>query len=354
MKGTMGMRRSYRVLRVGWLFLLCGLLITNCTPSRPSQEHIRPALLEPSRSLTPPPAATKVHLQENYGRLPLSFELNTGQTAEEVEFLARGKGYTLFLSGAEATLALRKPGQKTRPSLPGERIRGQRPEPEPVAYDVLTMQLVSANPNPPAQGQDQLPGIVNYFIGNDPDKWRTNIPTYAKVAYHEVYPGIDLVYYGNQRNLEYDFIVAPGANPGQIRLAFEGATQVKQGTAGTLLVQTADSEVRLQKPLVYQEIDGDKRSVACRYVLLPGEGQPEGNPQIGFQLALYDTSQPLIIDPVLAYSTFLGGSSGEFSGGIAVDGGGAAYLTGTTDSPDFPTVNPVQGTVGGGCGCVCG
>ena len=140
---------------------------------------IRPALPEPSRRLTPPPNTQKVHLQENYGRLPLSFELNTGQTAEQVEFLARGNGYMLFLSGAEATLALRKPSQKTQPSLPEDEIRGRSPKPEPVAYDVLTMQLVGANQNPPAEGQEQLPGIVNYFLGNDPDKWRTDIPTFA-------------------------------------------------------------------------------------------------------------------------------------------------------------------------------
>jgi hypothetical protein len=201
---------------------------------------------------------------------------------------------------------------------------------------------------------EQLPGIVNYFIGNDPAKWRRTIPTYAKVQYQDAYPGIALAYYGNQGRIEYDFILAPGADPNQIKLAFEGASEITVAESGDLLLTTALGDVRMQKPVVYQlESDGHKTLVAGHYVVASPSVSLQASRTtryaVGFQLASYDHAKPVVIDPVLLYSTYLGGSGSELSLGIAVDAAGSVYVTGATGSTNFPTVNPLQATNGGGC-----
>ena len=225
----------------------------------------------------PAPASVAGHLAQaepaaaasaaaSYGRLPLAFEANTGQTDPRVLFLSRGQGYTLFLTADEAVLSLTPP---TRRMGKGEAV--------PIDGDtaaqarVLRLKLLGANTAPQATGLDQLPGKSNYFIGNDPSGWRTGVPTYGKVAFDAVYPGIDLVYYGNQRQLEYDFVVAPGADPGQIRLAVEGADQVAIDAAGNLVLSTPDGEIHQHRPLVFQEIDGERRVLDGHYVLLSPE-----------------------------------------------------------------------------------
>jgi hypothetical protein len=247
-------------------------------------------------------------VQEGYGRLPLSFEPNQGQTDGHVKFLSRGSGYTLFLTSSEAVLTLTK-------SIDGT---------------VLRMKTIGANSASRIEGLQKLPGPVNYFIGKDPSKWHTNIPSYAKVRYENVYPGVDLIYYGNQRQLEYDFVVAPGADPGAIKLAFEGADNIESDASGNLIVRTAGGDLHMQKPLVYQEVGGVKQAIPGRYVL-------ENKDQVGFDVATYDRSKPLVIDPVLAYSTYLGGSLNDSGFGIAVDSAGNAYVTGSTGSANFPT-----------------
>jgi hypothetical protein len=193
----------------------------------------------------------------------------------------------------------------------------------------MRMTLVNVNPHAQAIGQDELHGKSNYFIGNDPAKWRTNIPTYARVKYEGVYPGVDLVYYGNQGQLEYDFVVAPGADPRLVTLAFEGARKVHIDPRGELVLGVEGGEVRQHKPVIYQEVAGIKQEVSGRYVM-------KGTHQVGFRVATYDPRRPLIIDPVLVYSTYLGGSDIEEARGIAVDGAGSAYVTGSA-GPTFPT-----------------
>jgi hypothetical protein len=215
------------------------------------------------------------------------------------------------------------------------------------------MKLVGANPNPQVVGLDELPGKSNYFIGNDPSKWRTNIPHYAKVKYKGLYPGIDLVFYGNQRQLEYDFVVIPGADPKVIQLAFEGIVGAgfkpapTIGDNGDLILHTAGGEIRLHKPRIYQEINSVKQPISGGYVLLEIETQDSGleTQKVGFQVAAYDISKPLIIDPVLSYSTYLGSSGTDVGSGIAVDPSGSTYVTGNTTSTDFPTANPFQATL---------
>ncbi len=274
--------------------------------------------------------ATKQRIVETYGKLPLSFEANQGQTDSRVKFISRGPGYTLFLNSTEAVLSFPsrdRKGAGASSSLPGSSPPSSSP---PEGRNVLRMQLVGANPHPEVKGLEELPGKSNYFLGNDPDKWRTDVPTYAKVQYKNVYPGVDLVYYGNQRQLEYDLIVAPGTDPDVIQLAFEGNENLEIDAQGDLVLHTAGEEVRLHKPLVYQHVDGVQREVAGAYVV-------NRQRQVSFQVAAYDASQPLIIDPVLSYSTYLGGTNSDSCRGIAADSAGNTYVSGRTFSPDFPT-----------------
>ncbi|MGH8489302.1 MAG: SBBP repeat-containing protein [Gammaproteobacteria bacterium] len=215
-------------------------------------------------------------------------------------------------------------------------MRGNASDGTSTASTALRMQLVGANAKPRISGADALPGKVNYLRGNDPKQWRTNIPTYAKVKYENVYPGIDVVYYGNQRQLEHDFVVAPGADPKTIRLAFVGAENLAVDSQGDLVLISGGGELRLHKPLVYQEIAGKRRKVDGGYLLHTPKEKAQA--KVGFQLAAYDTNQPLVIDPVLAYSTFLGGSKYDVATSIAVDSAKNVYVTGHTRSSDFPVL----------------
>lgn len=262
----------------------------------------------------------------DYGKVPLSFEANQGQTDNHVRFLSRGKGYTLFLTPNEAVLALSK-----RPGLDHSNSARKRSAEfkSGSTSTVLRMKLLGANRNARIIGTDELPGRSNYFIGNDPKKWHTDLPTYKKVAYRGIYPGIDLVYYGNQRELEYDFVIAPGADPRKIRLEIEGAQNLRLDDQGNLVLYSRDGEVRLQSPQIYQELEGKKQNVR-------GFWKFRGKHNVGFGIERYDLRRALIIDPTLVYSTFLGGTAGDDAGGIAVDAQGNTYVVGSTHSEDFP------------------
>ena len=290
-------------------------------------------------SVSPLPAPTSAHhpVVTQMLSMPLQFEANQGQVDDQVKFLARGKGYTLFLTPTESVMVLagRDVSRvKSNAGLDQTDVIGH--ESQEYKQSVVRMKLEGANPSPAIDGMEKLPGIVNYIIGNDPTKWRTKIPTYAKVHYKEAYPGIDLAYYGDQGKLEYDFIVAPGADPSQIRLAFEGASEIKVADSGDLLLATMLGEVKLQKPIVYQlERDGRKTLVVGNYVVLAESAMRHAsrstNHEISIHLAAYDASKPLI-DPVLSWSTYLGGSCNEAGLGITVDAAGSAYVTGQTDA----------------------
>jgi hypothetical protein len=274
---------------------------------------------------------TNARIAERFGQLPLSFESNKGQTDPEVRFLTHGPGYDLFLTAAEAVLSLQKPrtqaiGKFKRPgsSDTSEKENALR------EGSVLRLKMIGANADPRAEGQDELSGKVNYFIGNNPEKWRRNVPTYRKVYYTNVYPGIDIVYYGNQRELEYDFIVAPGADPKLIKFSVEGAKRIRLDQKGNLILALENGEVQLKKPFIYQLTDeGSRIEVKGSYVINRNE--------ISFKVRGADCGKPLVIDPVLSYSTYLGGNGNDQAFGIADDAQGSAYLTGTTDSMAFPT-----------------
>jgi hypothetical protein len=290
------------------------------------------------------PDENRVRLVNSYGRLPLSFEANRGQTDQQVKFVARGSGYTLFLTHrGETVLALRKPAPQRDPPKPAA-FESTPAAPNPDAAEppaIVRMKLVGANAKPRPEAFDELPGEANYFIGNDPKKWRTIVPTYAKVRYHAVYPGVDLVYYGNQRQLEHDFIVAPGADPGLISLRLEGAKKVSLDLRGDLVLKTQNGEVRFQKPVVYQEVDGVRQELSGGYIL-------KGKNRVGFEVAAYDVMKPLVIDPTLVYSTYIGGSGDDRGVSIAVDSAGSAYVLGFTSSTDFPTTTGAFRTANAG------
>src|SRR5882672_6170798 len=265
---------------------------------------------------SPAIAATEARVSESYGKLPLQFEANRGQTDKDVRFLSRGAGHALYLTASEAVLVLTKPDAKAQ----GKSV-------------ALRMSLVGAASKPLVSGLEEQPGKANYFVGRDRSKWRTNVPTYAKVQYKNVYPGIDLVYYGNQRQLEYDFVVAPGADPNKIVLGFKGARKLAIDAQGDLVLHTAGGDIRQHKPIIYQEIDGIRRDIDGGYVR-------KGANHVGFQVAAYDPTWPLVIDPVvLSYSTYLGGERADRGVGIAADAAGNAYVTGGTTSISFPTTS---------------
>ncbi len=283
-------------------------------------------------SAAPTLAPNRPSLQVDLGGLPLSFEPNQGQADSRVKFLARGAGYGVFLTSNQAVLTLRSPDKSS---------------------SVLSMQLAGVDPAATAAGTSQLPGKSNYFLGSDPAKWRRGVPQFARVRYQGVYPGVDLVYYGNQGELEYDFDVAPGADPSQIELRFQGQERTNLDGAGNLILASAGNEVRLKAPRIYQEFGAERRPVAGRFVL-----RQDG--RVGFELAAYDRRRALVIDPVLTYSTYFGGSGDEAcpsnarvmiagissppSGcpAIAIDASSNIYIAGSTTSADFPVVPPVS------------
>jgi len=325
-------------------------------------------LLTQSAKVAPPVGAfeadpkAQARILDSYGKLPLSFEANHGQADLRVRFLSRTGGYTVFLTADEAVLALRGSAEK-RPAPKGasgfrgatvslKRYPDTNPNPDPnpnpdanlnpatrMTGGVLRMKLRNANPAAKITGTDELAGTNNYFIGNDPAKWRTNVPTYAKVKYEGIYSGIDLVYYGNQRQLEYDFIVAPGADPRRIAFDVRGAKRIRRDAHGDLVLKVGEAEIRWHKPVVYQEKDGARREIAARYALIDTN-------RVGFIVAKYDANRPLYIDPLI-YSTFLGGNQVDAGYAVAVDSGGNAYITGETHSTNFPTMNPLQPAYGG-------
>jgi len=318
-------------------------------------------------------SAQPAHLAEIYGRLPLSFEANAGQSDPGVKFLSRGQGYVLFLTANEAVLRLGTTRPKSKverqkgvdpvsrpaafPGLIGRAAESENglpaPNPEAQAPEVLCMRLIGANPRPRISGLDELPGRSNYFVGSDPKKWRTQVRNYAKVKYQGIYSGVDLVYYGSHGQLEYDFVVSPGTSPSRIGFEVGGASDLRVDADGDLRVKLEGGEVRLHRPVAYQPAraasrhvssvpllgseDSGRTLVDARYVL-------EGENRVRFTVAGYDATKPLVIDPQLAYSTYLGGTNGDSGSGIAVDGSGNAYVIGYTFSTDFPTASPLQAT----------
>lgn len=265
-----------------------------------------------------------VQARSLFAGLPLTFEPNIGQrnldpADSRAKFIARGSGYSLFLGSQGAILSLVSTDQsKARRGASRSAVR----------VESVQMKLAGANPDPKLSAAEPLPGKSNYLIGNDSSKWRTGVPQFARVRYESIYPGIDLVFYGNQGHLEYDFQVAPGADPTKAELEFDGARQLELKD-GALVLHSESGSVQLEAPRVYQEVAGAKQPVEGKFVL-------RGNNRAGFAIGSYDRSRELIIDPILTFSTYFGGSGDELSTTVAVDGALNIYLTGSTTSPDLP------------------
>jgi uncharacterized repeat protein (TIGR01451 family) len=249
-----------------------------------------------------------------YGRLPMHFEQNQGQADARVRFVARGAGYAFFITSTETVAVLKK---------------------HDAAPSVIRMALIGASKHPHVEGAELREGKSNYLVGNDPPQWRTDVPQFGRVRMSEVYQGIDVVYYGNQGEIEYDFLVAPGSDPRQIRMHFEGAERIETDASGDLVLHIAGGEIRQRAPFAYQERGGSRQVVQARYQRL-------GAGEFGLALGAYDSALPLVIDPVLAWSTYLGGSGADAALAIDVDTAGNAYVTGYTSSTNFPTANAVQ------------
>src|SRR6266849_5823360 len=340
-KSVMGHGRGWgrslgKALGAVLVLILAGSVVLGSAFRRSAQKAIAQPPVSPIPTLSRSSSSrsstySKPNARAILGQLPLIFEPNQGQADSKVKFLARGAGYSLFLDPTGAVLALQTAPQSRSKSQSGG------------SEQFVRMKLVGASPSAAATGTDPLPGKSNYIIGNDRRQWRSGIPQFAGVHYASVYPGIDLVFYGNQGQLEYDFKVAPGAEPAQAELEFDGADKLELSGGDLILAGKDAGGLRLQAPQIYQR-DGDRRQpVAGRFVLRAAN-------RIGFEIGSYDHSRELIIDPVLKFSSYFGGSGSVTSPSVAVNGDGNIYLVGsTTLSTGFPigTLQPTfigQGT----------
>lgn len=354
--GSHGISSRRRTRATQRQFIWCLLLLVGVV----SRAVAAPIELMSAKALAPyslPGASIdapfRARLSESFGRLPLMFETtdNTG-----AEFVCRGSGYCLFLSPTEAVLKFKQKGEAGREMRDGRlKLRGRQfpaarppsnaPEPAP-----LRIKLVGANTAARGEGLEPLATKVNYFLGNDPKQWRTSVPTFGRVGYQNVYPGIDLVYYGNQRQLEYDFVVAPGADLKQIALDFQAAGRIEIDRSGDLVMDRGGVPVRQRKPIVFQELNGVRREIDGRYVFRQDDARYSVSDarRVGFEVGAYDETKPLVIDPVLVYSTYLGGLDFDHPWDIAVETNGCVYVVGETVSTNFPTAAARYSTNSGG------
>lgn len=260
------------------------------------------------------------------GRLPLAFEENRGQTDDRVRYVLKGGAHAVYLMPSEVVLTLNRGSAGATAS-----------------HAVIRMRMLGADATARVEGMQQQAGRSNYFIGNDSTKWRTDVPRFGKVRSSGVYPGTDVVYYGTDSGrLEYDFVVAPGADPARIRLAFDGAERISIDKGGDLLLDVAGGQITQRAPVVYQNENGKRRRIDARYRLRDG--------QVSFDVAQYDRRKPLVIDPVLGFSTFFGGTAIDVGRAVAVDQNGYVYVTGKTASTDFPTTTGAFQTSAQGSG----
>ncbi|MGO8796140.1 MAG: SBBP repeat-containing protein [Candidatus Sulfotelmatobacter sp.] len=330
------LRRTFNIVAPFTILLASALLLMAGSAADPHANAV-------------PPQPQKL---PNYAKLPLSFEPNQGQTDNAVRYISRGTGYTLFLTPTEAVFSLQqgKSGTKIPSAYSTIGKTGQAPSERP-QDTVLRVRLVNPSNTAAITALDQLPGQSNYFRGNDPTRWVKHVPTYARLQYSGIFPGVDLVYYGNQGQLEYDFVVSPEADSRSIRMNFTGARALRiDRPTGDLVMTVGKEEVRFHKPIAYQTESPDSSSTHNSKHFVAAEYQIHASNHVSFAVGSYDHTRNLVIDPTLSYSTYLGGSNNDYGTALAVDSSGSAYLTGYTGSTNFPvTPDAFQVTCGGGC-----
>jgi hypothetical protein len=280
---------------------------------------------------------TRARVRANYAALPLAFEANQGQTDPQVKYMARGNGYKLFLTSSKAILSLsghnshsqvRDAMMRKRRGAAGvkammKKQSAQDRQASPAAS--LQMNFLGANPLSQLAAEDLQSGTVNYFLGNDPSRWHSRVPLYGRVSYRKIYPGIDLAFHGASHQLEFDYLVSPGADATAIALDFQGAESVHSDAAGNLVLATSSGPVQLNKPVAYQSKNGAREFVDASFVL-------NAKNQVSFALGPYDHNRELVIDPTVTYSTYFGGSSADYGISVAVNASGDAFVAGATDS----------------------
>ncbi|MBI5635246.1 MAG: SBBP repeat-containing protein, partial [Nitrospirae bacterium] len=386
--------------------LFPSFLSSDIGPSSPSENHnspLAPSYLKSGEGITD-------GVKRTLAKMPLRFIENRGQLDSKVKYYARSGNSTVFFTDKEIVFDLKKVGHieefrdsKIPPHLPLDKGRENTPlrkrgaggdlsgnnsgnandngdlkSQKEIQRHVVRMKLEDSNLKPVLGGKEKLSGTVNYFIGKDPSKWRTDVPTFGEVYYKDVYAGIDMRFYAATGGMEYDFIVHPGADPEKIKLAFEGADGIDVGNSGDLVVKTSIGDLLHRAPHIYQIVEGKKVEVSGKYEVAQGDTEPVsktavvapglsfplvGNPSeerlrtsrsdrlgaaaVSFKLASYDKSKPLVIDPFLEYSTYLGGNGDDAGFGITIDASGNSYVTGYTLSTDFPTASALQGSNAG-------
>jgi len=293
--------------------------------------------------------ATRVRFQGAYGSLPLYFIQNDGQVDERVKFYEKGSGHTTFFTKEGVCLQL-VGRQKTEDRKQKTKSKTSNPKSEIVKFSFF-----NANKDIEIVAEGVQDGKVNYLIGNDPKSWRTNIPTYKAVVYKGLYKDIDIRFYGTNRQLEYDIIVGPGADPSNVKFAYEGIEDLRITEDGDLEIILKEGKLIQKRPYIYQEIDGKRMEIEGKFKVQSKKFKTQNSKLLtinlqfiyGFQIVSYNKDYPIIVDPVLIYSTYLGGSSNDYGHDIAVDAEGNAYITGHADSTNFPLKSPIQGVKGG-------
>ena len=289
----------------------------------------------------PPGLKPRAHVLENFGKLPLAFEENRGQAGTAADFVTRGGNFQVMLDRTGATFMTAVPAGAPAPVKDAKASPMGVPR---VKFSELRMNLAGASTASGGQAQDRLPGIVNYYRGNDPAKWQTNVPTYRRVKYSGVYPGIDLDYHGDRGSFEFDFDVAPGADPKRIALAFDSGSNVDVLPDGSAKLRTAGGEINLKRPFAFQQIGGARREVAANYTIRKSSDAKKA--EVAIALGNYDRSKPLTIDPLLVFSTYFGGTVTELNG-AAIDSSGNVYVTGFAfNVPGCPNCVPFPTTIG--------
>ncbi len=336
LKGNSSYRGFFKKINLIIIFVI--LLVSSAVQTASSKESIVKDNL------------SNVQINRSIASLPLAFTANQGQWDDKVLFRANAGGATMWFAsdGAYYQFIRTIESEDGDPISIVDKRFGMVPDdildrrPKAVETMMIKATFVGANPNPQMTGVDMMEYKCNYFIGNDPNEWHTDVPNYSAVLYEEIYDGINLKYYGNGRQMEYDFIVSPGADYSQIMIQYEGAESISINDNGDLVVETKWGEVVEQRPLIYQ-LENDSR------IAIAGEYRMMSDNSFGFELSSsYNPVLPLVIDPLLSYSTYLGGDAYDYGVDIAVDGFGNAYITGQTYSTDFPTEGAYQSTLQGG------